>query len=74
MSNSPINLSSDLSRLKAEGYELEIVADHLVVRNVPYVNASKQIRRGSLVSVLDLAGNITMPPNPRDHVRRRGTL
>lgn len=62
MSNSPISLSDDLSRLKAEGYELEIVADHLVVRNVPYVNAARQVRRGSLVSTLDMAGNKTVRP------------
>lgn len=50
MSNSPISRNPDLQRLVAEGYELEIVADHLVVRNVPFVNADRQVRRGSLVS------------------------
>jgi tRNA A37 threonylcarbamoyladenosine dehydratase len=50
MSNSPINHNPDLQRLVAEGYELEIVADHLVVRNVPFVNAERQVRRGTLVS------------------------
>jgi hypothetical protein len=62
VSNSPISLSSDLSRLKAEGFEIEIVADHLVIRNVPYVNAAKQVRRGTLVSTLDMAGNKTVRP------------
>ena len=62
MSNSPINLSDDLSRLQAEGYELEIVAGHLVVRNVPYVNGSKQVRRGALVDPLNLAGDRTSKP------------
>lgn len=50
MSNSPISRNPDLQRLVQEGYELEIVADHLVVRNVPFVNADRQVRRGSLVS------------------------
>jgi hypothetical protein len=63
VSNSPISLSDDLSRLKAEGFELEIVANHLVVRNAPYVNAAKQVRRGSLVSTLNMAGNVTRPPD-----------
>lgn len=62
MSNSPISLSADLSRLRAEGFELEIVADHLVVRNIPYVNAARQLRRGALVSTLNMAGNITQKP------------
>jgi hypothetical protein len=52
-----------LARLKAEGFELEIVADHLVVRNVPYVNAAKQVRRATLVSTLNMAGNVTQKPD-----------
>lgn len=63
MSNSPISLSPDLDRLKAEGYEIEIVADHLVIRNVPYVNASRNVRRGALVSELSLAGNVAIHPS-----------
>lgn len=50
MSSSPISRNPDLQRLVDEGYELEIVADHLVVRNVPFVDAQRQVRRGSLVS------------------------
>lgn len=63
MSNSPISLSADLSRLKTEGFEIEIVAGHLVTRNVPYVNAAKQVRRGALVSTLNMAGNVTQRPD-----------
>lgn len=63
MSNSPINLSEDLSRLQAEGYELEIVAGHLVVRNIPYVNSKKQVRRGAFVDPLNLNGDKTARPN-----------
>ncbi|HKY09690.1 MAG TPA: ThiF family adenylyltransferase [Candidatus Binatia bacterium] len=63
MSDSPINLSPDLARLKSEGYEIEIVAGHLVIRNVPYVNCKKEVRRGALVSELSLAGNVTVRPN-----------
>lgn len=63
MSGSPINLSPDLSRLRDEGYEIEIVAGHLVIRNVPYVNPGKEVRRGALVSELTLAGNVTTRPN-----------
>ncbi|WP_026789998.1 ThiF family adenylyltransferase [Pleomorphomonas oryzae] len=58
MSNSLISLNPDLQQLVAEGYELEIVADHLVVRNVPFVNAERQVRRGSLISELNQASRI----------------
>jgi tRNA A37 threonylcarbamoyladenosine dehydratase len=66
MSQQPISLSSDLSRLRDEGYEIEIVSGHLVLHGVPYVNANKQVRRGKLVSVLDLAADVTV--KPRSHV------
>jgi hypothetical protein len=62
MSNSPISLSADLKRLVADGYELEIVADHLVVRSVPFVSSAREVRRGSLVSELSLAGDVTKRP------------
>ncbi|RJT27736.1 ThiF family adenylyltransferase [Mesorhizobium waimense] len=53
MSNSPINRNPDLQRLVAEGYEVEIIADHLVIRSVPYVDQDRQVRRGALVSELN---------------------
>lgn len=62
MSASPINLSPDLGRLVAEGFELEIVAGHLVIRNVPFVDGTRQIRRGALISELKLAGNVAQRP------------
>jgi ThiF family len=62
MSQQPISLSPDLARLKEDGYEVEIRADHLVIRNVPYVNEKKQVRRDALVSTLVLAGNVAQPP------------
>lgn len=66
MSDTPINLSEDLKRLRDEGYEIEIVAGHLVIRNVPYVNSKKEVLRGALVSELTLAGNVTQ--RPKTHV------
>ena len=46
-----------------DGYELDIKSGHLVIYNVPYVNAQKQVERGVLVSTLDLAGDITTRPS-----------
>lgn len=35
MSKKPISLSGDLTRLRNEGYDLDIRADHLLVNDVP---------------------------------------
>lgn len=63
MSRLPINLSGDLKALVDGGYELDIVSGHLVIYNVPYVNGQKQVKRGALVSLLDLAGDVTTTPS-----------
>ncbi|WP_121075444.1 ThiF family adenylyltransferase [Sphingomonas trueperi] len=57
--------SPDLQRLVDDGYDVAIVAGFLVVRDVPYVDRYRQVRRGQLVSRLDLAGDRTVAP--RDH-------
>ena len=62
MSQSPINLSDDLKRLRDEGYDIEIKAGYLLLKDVPYVNTQRQVRRGILVSALDLAGEVTVRP------------
>jgi hypothetical protein len=66
MSQQLINLSSDLKRLQDEGYELAIQQGHALVSNVPYVNAQKEVKFGTLVSNLTLNGNVTQKPS--DHV------
>lgn len=63
MSRQPISRSSDLKALVDDGYEIDIVSGHLVVHNVPYVNSEKQVKRGALVSTLDLAGDETTTPS-----------
>lgn len=66
MSQQLISRSPDLKRLRDEGYDLEVRAGYLLVKNVPYVNSSKEIKRGILVSKLNLAGDVTARPG--DHV------
>lgn len=61
-----ISRSPDLKRLRDEGYNLEIRAGFLLVKDVPYVNAKKEIQRGILVARLVLAGDVTTRPD--DHV------
>ena len=62
MSAQLINRSPDLLRLREEGHDIVIVADHLVVRSVPYVDVGRNIRLGSLVSELTLADDCTTRP------------
>src|SRR5579863_7153974 len=63
MSQKLVNLNTDLSRLRADGLDISIgKSKHLFVRNVPYVNGSRQIKFGFIASVLDLAGETTVAP------------
>jgi molybdopterin/thiamine biosynthesis adenylyltransferase len=63
MSQKLVSLNPDLSRLRAEGLDICVgKSKHLLVRGVPYVNAAKEITRGIIASVLDLAGETTIPP------------
>src|ERR1035441_1939379 len=66
MSPKPISRSADLTRLRNEGYDLEIRSDHLLVKDVPYVTAGRIVKRGILVMPLKLAGDVTV--KPENHV------
>lgn len=63
MSQRLINLNSDLKQLRDEGFSVGIVANHLVVKNVPYVNPQREIKLGILVSTLDMSGDKTTKPS-----------
>ena len=63
MSRSPINHSPDLKALADDGYDVAIVSGYLVIRDVPYVNAGRQVKLGILVSTLDLSGDVTTRPS-----------
>lgn len=66
MSPQPIDRSSDLKRLRDEGYNIEVREGYLLVKDVPYLNAARQVKRGLLISKLVLANNVTQKPD--DHV------
>ena len=51
----PINRSADLNKLRDEGYDLEVRSGCLLVKDIPYVNSSKEIKLGVLVIKLVLA-------------------
>ncbi len=64
MSPGPFSLSPDLKRLRDDGYFVQIRGGFLVMREVPYVNAQRQVRTGTLISSLNLAGEIAQSPEP----------
>ena len=66
MSQRPISRSADLKKLRDEGYDLEIRSGCLLVKDVPCVNARKEVKRGILVMKLVLANDETSRPD--DHV------
>lgn len=63
MSQQLISLSHDLKRLQDEGFHLEVKSGHLLVHEVPYVNAAREVKRGTLVSTLALQADETTTPD-----------
>ena len=66
MSQKLFSLNSDLRQLREAGYHVQVIGAFLVMREVPYVNAQKCVRKGTLVTSLDLAGDHTR--KPENHV------
>lgn len=63
MSRQLISRSPDLARLESEGYEIDIVANHLVVSHVPYVNQGGQVMFGTMLCPLVLQNDRTGTPD-----------
>lgn len=63
MSRRLIDRSPDLKRLRDEGYDIEIVEGYVLLRDVPYLTANKQVKRGTLISTLTLANDVTTRPD-----------
>src|SRR6266850_1274785 len=63
MSQKLISRSPDLQQLWAEGFDVEVRGSYLLIKNVPYVNAERQVLRGMLVSAITLAGDVTAQPD-----------
>jgi hypothetical protein len=63
-----INHSPDLAKLQSEGYRIEISegGGHLIVHRVPYLTASREVKYGKLVAVLNLASP-SRAGQPPDH-------
>ncbi len=67
MSPELISHSADLKQLLDEGYDIGIRANHLVISQVPYVNAKREVQYGTLISELTLADDRTTA-KPSTHV------
>lgn len=63
MSRELFSRNADLKRLREEGYFVQIVGGFLVMREVPYVDASRKVRMGTLISSLTMAGDQTRRPD-----------
>jgi len=63
MSQKLINRSADLKKLRDRGFDIAVKAAYLLVQDVPYVNAQGQVKRGILVSSLNLANDSTLKPD-----------
>lgn len=63
MSPRPFSHSPDLKRLRDEGYFVQLQGGFLIMREVPYVDAQRQVRMGSLISTLNMAGDVTHQPD-----------
>ena len=61
-----VDASPDIKRLVEENYIIEIRNGYLLAHDIPYVNNNKEVKRGVLVSLLNLAGYKTL--RPTDHV------
>ena len=62
MSHELISRSADLRQLQDEGYEVEVRSNYLLIHSVPYLNSRGIVDRGTLVSDLTLAGDVTTTP------------
>jgi len=55
--------SADLQKLQNEGFDFEVRSGYLLISDVPYVNSSCEIKRGTLISTLKVSGDVTDRPD-----------
>lgn len=63
MSRALFSRNPDLKQLLDEGYFVQQLGGYLVMREVPYVDARREVRIGTLISSLTLAGDQTRTPD-----------
>jgi hypothetical protein len=65
MSQRLIDRNPDLKRLRDEGYHILVRDAYLIMKDVPYVNAAREIKRGVVVAALSLTND--KAGTPPDH-------
>jgi len=63
MSQQLIVRSPDLKQLRDEGFEIEVKGGYLLIHHIPYVNPSKEVKFGTLVSTLTMTGLKVVKPD-----------
>lgn len=63
MSRALFSRNADLKQLRDEGYFVKIKGGFLIMREVPYVNRQREVKMGTLISSLAMAGDVTRPPD-----------
>lgn len=63
MSRALFSRNADLAKLRDEGYFVQVIGGFVVMREVPYVDADRKVRKGTLISSLALAGDQTRTPD-----------
>ncbi|WP_271768752.1 ThiF family adenylyltransferase [Aquimarina algiphila] len=58
-----INHSTDIKKLRNQGYEVKIIGNYLLVQSIPYLNARKEVAMGTLVTNVSIANNRVTKPN-----------
>lgn len=67
MSQQLIDHSPDLKRLRNDGFEIEVKGGYLIIHHIPYVNHSRDVKYGKLISELTLSSN-TSTAKPGNHI------
>ncbi|OKO72134.1 ThiF family adenylyltransferase [Bradyrhizobium sp. NAS96.2] len=63
MSRRLFDLNPELKRLRDEGFNVQIRNGFLIMRDVPYVNARREVKRGFLATSLLLSNDRIQPPD-----------
>ena len=58
-----ISHSPDLQRLQTEGFVMEVCDGWLIIHHIPYVNAAREMKDGTLLMPLCISGDHTIHPN-----------
>lgn len=63
MSRRPINRSPDLTRLRDEGFDIEVKDGMLAMHELPYLTATGEIKRATIFCPLALNDDVAQPPD-----------